>query len=255
MSVFELMVTLGLVTLMASGAAFGLNASIVLLAPTEFDLPPKMESTLHGDVSKEQTSQPSEKSTHVCGGVSQIELIATVVADHRSALLIEDRDMDRVVNCRVGSVIHGAEVLHIERGRVTLVRDGSFEFLTMEGNHGDGETVAGGFEDDWGIRQVGERHYVVPREIIVGHTNDISCIDHGRVLPHLGPSGEVDGVRLSGLRRGSLLVRLGLKNGDIVYTLNGHSLMDTSPWANSSPDSIWLEITRGQPMTFLYEMR
>lgn len=38
-----------------------------------------------------------------------------------------------------------------------------------------------------------------------------------RVLPHAGPDGAHDGVRLSAIRADSLATRLGLKNGDVAH--------------------------------------
>ncbi|MFT5681255.1 MAG: type II secretory pathway component PulC [Myxococcota bacterium] len=42
-----------------------------------------------------------------------------------------------------------------------------------------------------------------------------------RAVPHKDASGEVDGYRISGIRRKSLLYRLGAKNGDILHGVNG----------------------------------
>lgn len=45
------------------------------------------------------------------------------------------------------------------------------------------------------------------------------------IIPHKGPTGELDGYRLSGIRRGSLLNSCGVQNGDIVHSMNGMSLL------------------------------
>lgn len=42
-----------------------------------------------------------------------------------------------------------------------------------------------------------------------------------RVVPHKGADGELDGFRLSGIRRGSTLDSCGFKNGDVVKTVSG----------------------------------
>ena len=46
----------------------------------------------------------------------------------------------------------------------------------------------------------------------------------GRMLLHRGPDGEFDGYRLRALREGSLLTRVGLRNGDLVHEVNGLEL-------------------------------
>ncbi len=45
-----------------------------------------------------------------------------------------------------------------------------------------------------------------------------------RVIPHKGADGAADGMRLSGIRRGSLFDSCGLKNGDVVHAVNGMPL-------------------------------
>ena len=42
-----------------------------------------------------------------------------------------------------------------------------------------------------------------------------------RVIPHKNGQGELDGFRLSGIRRGTLIEGLGLRNGDILHAVNG----------------------------------
>lgn len=43
----------------------------------------------------------------------------------------------------------------------------------------------------------------------------------GRFLLHRGADGEFDGYRVSAVRRGSLLDRVGLANGDIIHSVDG----------------------------------
>lgn len=77
-----------------------------------------------------------------------------------------------------------------------------------------------------------------------------------RLLLHRGPDGEYDGYRISAIRRGSLLDRVGIANGDIIHALNGHELtsMEASMRAYSEvvetrPAEVRLRITRrGTPV-------
>ena len=43
----------------------------------------------------------------------------------------------------------------------------------------------------------------------------------GRVLPHRDPAGDPDGYRLAGIRRGTALDLMGLRNGDVVHRIAG----------------------------------
>jgi predicted metalloprotease with PDZ domain len=79
----------------------------------------------------------------------------------------------------------------------------------------------------------------------------------GRMLAHLGPEGTQDGYRISAVRAGSLPARAGIKNGDIVHSLNGRRLgsMDEAlaAWEAvkaEQPTALTLELTRrGSPVS------
>lgn len=45
-----------------------------------------------------------------------------------------------------------------------------------------------------------------------------------RASPHRGPNGEIDGYRISSIRRGTALDKLGLRNGDVLTSVNGRPL-------------------------------
>lgn len=47
---------------------------------------------------------------------------------------------------------------------------------------------------------------------------------HGIALLHRDAEGEYDGYRLSAVRRGGIANRLGIKNGDILHSVNGQPL-------------------------------
>ncbi len=77
-----------------------------------------------------------------------------------------------------------------------------------------------------------------------------------RMIPHRGADGEIDGYRLSAIRRGSAGDSCGFKNGDIVHSLNGHKVrtMDQALEAyqalKDAPSAV-VEVTRrGQPLSW-----
>ena len=86
-----------------------------------------------------------------------------------------------------------------------------------------------------------------------------------RALLHRGPDGEYDGYRLSAIRRGSLADKLGIRNGDIIHSVNGTTLNSVqgamaafqSLSGGTSPGSGFkFEVTRrGQPVTLSYSVR
>ncbi len=46
----------------------------------------------------------------------------------------------------------------------------------------------------------------------------------GRAVPHRGANGRIDGYRVSGIRRGTLPELMGVKNGDVIHSVNGWPL-------------------------------
>jgi general secretion pathway protein C len=125
-------------------------------------------------------------------------------------------------------------------------------------------TSPGGLSDDdlnQGITQLSDTQYAVTRGLldkVLG--NQAELMRAARVIPY-EENGRVIGVKVYGIRRSSMLGRLGIQNGDVLRTINGLDL--------SSPDSA-LEaytklremdqfsiamIRRGSPRTMEYTVK
>jgi general secretion pathway protein C len=88
---------------------------------------------------------------------------------------------------------------------------------------------AGNDELDRGIRQQSETKYQVQRSLVDKLlSNQAELMRSARVVPH-EENGRVVGVKLYGIRRSSLLGKLGIQNGDMLRTINGFDM--------SAPDS------------------
>jgi general secretion pathway protein C len=75
-----------------------------------------------------------------------------------------------------------------------------------------------------GVRQVSERAYEIERGLIERLlANPGALTREGRVQPRLA-GGEVVGLGVSSMRRGSMFEAIGLQNGDVLRTVNGHPL-------------------------------
>lgn len=92
------------------------------------------------------------------------------------------------------------------------------------------EPAEKGAEDlDRGIRQQSDTKYQVQRSLVDKLlTNQAELMRSARVVPH-EENGRVVGVKLYGIRRSSLLGKLGIQNGDMLRTINGFDM--------SAPDS------------------
>lgn len=115
-------------------------------------------------------------------------------------------------------------------------------------------------ELDSSIKQVSDNKYSVTRTLIDKVlANQSELMRSARVVPH-EENGRVIGVKLYGIRRSSLLGKLGLQNGDLMRTINGFDM--------SSPDSALEAYTklrsagnlsvnvvrRGSPVTMDYQV-
>jgi type II secretory pathway component PulC len=78
-----------------------------------------------------------------------------------------------------------------------------------------------------GIEKISDTQFKIQRSIVDKVlANQGSLMKAARVIPH-EEDGRVVGVRLYGIRRTSLLGRLGIRNGDMLRTINGFDM--TSP--------------------------
>jgi general secretion pathway protein C len=88
---------------------------------------------------------------------------------------------------------------------------------------------SGEAELDQGIKQLSETKYNVRRNLVDKLLqNQAELMRSARVVPH-EENGRVVGVKLYGIRKSSLLGKLGLQNGDMLRTINGFDM--------GSPDS------------------
>lgn len=148
-----------------------------------------------------------------------------------------------------------AEIVSIEQGQVTIKRgNGQLEMLTMVTEEGT-TTVSGSSKDEEdkaedGVESLGQDHFSIEREVIDKLAQDPSQLAKlGRAVPHKGPDGEVDGYRLSGIRRNSLGRKLGLRSGDVVHSINGYEMTSMSAameaWNSlQGANSLEVDVTR-----------
>ncbi len=89
---------------------------------------------------------------------------------------------------------------------------------------------------DSGITRVSDTEFTVQRSLVDQILeNQGELMRTARIIPH-EEGGRVVGVKMYGIRRNSLLGRLGLQNGDMLRTINGFDM--------SSPDSALEAYTR-----------
>ncbi len=196
-----------------------------------------------------------------------VRLLATMVAEpeeYSSALIAEGKKGGKARGYGIGDELLGEAVItRIEQRRVILRRhDGTVEYLAMSEEDRPRKRSSSSADEGEGVEKVGENRFVVDRSVVEDALSNIDKLaGQVRAVPHRVPGGGIDGFRLSAIRRGSLFDKLGVKNGDIVHSVNGMEL--TGPDAalkayNSlmNETSFTFEVTRrGQRQTFEYEIR
>ena len=115
-------------------------------------------------------------------------------------------------------------------------------------------------ELDDGIEKLTDTKFNIQRSLVDKVlANQGSLMKTARVIPH-DEDGRVVGVKLYGIRRNSLLGRLGIRNGDMLRTINGFSMTspDTALEAYSrlrSADKLTLAVKRqNREMTIEYNI-
>jgi general secretion pathway protein C len=199
----------------------------------------------------------------------KVVLLATVVtepAEYSSALITEEK------SGRAGAQGYGidddllgeAKIIRIEQRKVYIRRsDGDIEYLAMDPDKvvAAGE-AAGGETETAGVSKADDTHFVIEQALIDEMlANPEKLYSQIRAVPHKDASGEIDGYRLSGIRKKSVFGKLGVKNGDVVHAVNGKTLTSMSAGMEAfnslqNEKSFNFEITRrNQRQTFEYEIR
>lgn len=119
------------------------------------------------------------------------------------------------------SVFGQATLKKIMQDRVEVERAGKIEVLKLD-DFGGGDGGPGG-----GISSNGDDFVVDEAELDKGLENLPMLLTQARAVPYF-KDGRSIGLRLFAIKTGSLYEKIGLKNGDILKSINGNSLGDIS---------------------------
>lgn len=183
-----------------------------------------------------------------------IQLAGTMVADDPawSVAVLHNASESKTEFVRIGDELMAqATVTAIGRNRVMLLRDGRRECLRPEafrqaaaaraerqpavarpsrttgnrgGNSGGDNEEEQSTEDiaRSSVERTGPNEYSIDREALDAVINDNSALREQapRVSPHYR-DGRPNGFRLSGLRSDSIFSQIGIRNGDVIHSVNG----------------------------------
>jgi general secretion pathway protein C len=186
-----------------------------------------------------------------------------VVPAAYSAAFIEEDGKANVWAYGIGQTVQGAEIVAIERDRILVRRGATEEWVEVGGRTTEAERpAASGEGGEGGVTADSETSFSIERRMLDEKLADLASLQkEARALLHRGPDGEYDGYRLSAIRRGSMLDSLGVKNGDIIHSVNGLPLTSVDGAMKAleqlrSDSSFKIEVTRrGQPVSLDYAVK
>ncbi len=150
-----------------------------------------------------------------------LSLIGTFLTEGQEPYaIIEDKKKNEQEMFLIGDLIfEQATLKKIYLDRVEVERNGKLEVLRLDevgGNAGAGIVSTG--SDDFVIEEA---------ELDKGLENLPLLLTQARAVPYF-KDGRSIGLRLFAIKTGSLYEKVGLKNGDILKTINGNNLGDIS---------------------------
>ena len=199
----------------------------------------------------------------------QLTLLATIIAapEQYSVALIQDESGGASTYGVGYNLVGQATITKIEKSRVYFQKNNSeqIEYIEIGGEPTPGETPkksTSAAVEDGDVQKVGNNKYVVDQAVLDEIlSNPEKLYTQVRVTPHKDQDGNIDGYRMTGIRRKSLFYKLGIKNGDIVHSVNGQSLnslsaaMDAYNSLGNSRDFNFDVTRRKNKQTFEYEVR
>ncbi|MCS6857269.1 MAG: hypothetical protein NZM37_06120, partial [Sandaracinaceae bacterium] len=115
-------------------------------------------------------------------------------------------------------------------------------------------------ELDANIRQISETSFTINRSLVEKLlANQSALLSAARVIPH-EEDGRTVGMKIYGIRRSSLLGRIGLQNGDMLRSINGFDLTDPNSILQAytqlrKADRLTLQLVRrGNPIALNYQI-
>lgn len=150
-----------------------------------------------------------------------LTLIGTFVTEGQEPYaIIEDKKKQNQDMFLIGdSVFEQATLKKIYQDRVEIERLGKLEVLKLD-EFGGPDAAPGA-----GIANQGDDYVVDEAELDKGLENLPLLLTQARAVPYF-KDGRSIGLRLFAIKTGSLYEKIGLKNGDILKSINGNSLAD-----------------------------
>jgi general secretion pathway protein C len=201
----------------------------------------------------------------------KLTLLGTIAGDNKTATaFIEDAATKTQGLYKVGDNIQGAVIKSISRNKVVIKMGNRDEILemgedassggltgtTMSSNPGMGQTMSS--QPLPAVLTGAERNIALNRTEVNESLKDLNgLLSQASIQPH-STDGQPDGLAVSGIKAGSIFRKMGLRNGDIVKSVNNDAIKTPEDLINmynelkTAPDISVQILRRGQERTLNY---
>ena len=203
---------------------------------------------------------------------ANIRLLGTATSMQDRAFAIVENQTSRSQGLyREGDLVApGIILVQVGWDRITIERDGKRETLMLpkDAPAAPGQSpvvpvsTPANTSTQEGVRQVAQDSYAIDRREVDHAINNLSeLFTQVRAVPYTLKEGVVQGFRLFQIKSGSLIDRIGLRNGDVIQRVNGVEISDPSTAFQLLQDlqghpQVRVDVLRNQqPATLSYEIR
>ena len=164
------------------------------------------------------TGKPEKKTT------LKLRLVGTNAGEKKFAIIENTKSKEQDVFDIDDNIFDtGAKLVSVSSDKVQLERQGELETLEIEEGESSGSDEGG--KGDISANEDSTEFTVPEEELNEALANLPKLLSQARAVPFFR-NGKSIGMRLFAIRRGSLYEKLGMKNGDIVLSVNDNSLAD-----------------------------
>lgn len=179
----------------------------------------------------------------------KLKLLATIIEPQKKSAMIKDLETGQKKEYSVNDNIYDAKLINIMPGKAVLERENkSLQVLYLEPERDDVVTV------------VGKNQMLVNKGKLRQRISNLNQLfEELRFMPNI-KEGRIRGFKILSLKKDSVLREIGLKEGDLVLSVNGMSLdgiqktYEVYDQVKTEP-FVWIEIQRGRSRQILrYEI-
>jgi general secretion pathway protein C len=201
----------------------------------------------------------------------KLTLLGTIAGDNKtSTAFIEDAATKTQGLYKVGDNIQGAVIKSISRNRVVIKMGNRDEILEMGEDTLSGGLTGMAMTSNQGMVEAAtsqllpaaltgaERDISMNRKEVNESLKDLNgLLSQASIQPH-STDGQPDGLAVSGIKAGSIFRKMGLRNGDIVKSVNNEAIKTPEDLINmynelkTAPDISVQILRRGQERTLNY---